>query len=460
MRTDSQIGKRMKYILPLLLSIFVFIASCDEQDNKGEEALALLLLLNPSSSKTTSDNDEMSPEQVDVESGSITFTLSTGDTRSYSYEPSCSGSTGNEDFYFFKMTAKGNRKLLIDFMGGGACWDGMNCFGDYTTTYYNQISLLTEYSVSLSQFQKGIFDLENENNPFYEGWDVIFVPYCTGDLHWGSKDFEYTRADTGEKETIRHHGFDNMLSVLAYIKSAYPDADLDQIFVAGQSAGGYGAAYALPYVKELYYDKKVSLLSDGASGVVTDDFLEDYAVVNWGIKDTFPDWIDNMDEDTFVTLGFGEYIKNLAEYYPDVKFGQYTTMFDGDQRYFYNVMKQIDDGVVYEDEENFWGDAHGSSVADATSCTWKEKMLDQLDLAKSASTGNFAYFIAPGDLHTITQYDDMYTVDSGLDDNYSFLQWLNALVQSDASLPDDYRCSEEECEAPVSDENTLNTLCP
>ncbi|MBL1135963.1 MAG: hypothetical protein HND46_11645 [Chloroflexi bacterium] len=36
----------------------------------------------------------------------------------------------------------------------------------------------------------GIFDLENPENPFAD-YNMVFVPYCTGDVHIGNREATY-----------------------------------------------------------------------------------------------------------------------------------------------------------------------------------------------------------------------------------------------------------------------------
>ena len=120
-------------------------------------------------------------QRVTPVAGSMTVNLRAGGSRSYNYSPSCSNAPDNRDFYFFVRPGD-PEKILVNFMGGGACWDGRNCFGVNTTTYFNRLNLVPDQFVNIA-FQ-GVMG-SSADNPF-AGWTTIFVPYCTGDTHWGS----------------------------------------------------------------------------------------------------------------------------------------------------------------------------------------------------------------------------------------------------------------------------------
>ena len=80
---------------------------------------------------------------------------------------------------------------------------------------------------------------------------MVVLPYCTGDLFWGSKEQVYTDETglatgiVGGKVTIHHRGFDNFLFVRDWMKKRFSrrgDERLEKVLVTGSSAGGYGAA--------------------------------------------------------------------------------------------------------------------------------------------------------------------------------------------------------------------------
>lgn len=77
----------------------------------------------------------------------------------------------------------------------------------------------------------GLFNRQGFGNPFKD-YNDVFVPYCTGDLHAGTKVTTY-----GSKATS-HVGFLNMSAYLKRLVPTFPDAE--RIFLFGSSAGGFG----------------------------------------------------------------------------------------------------------------------------------------------------------------------------------------------------------------------------
>jgi len=235
-------------------------------------------------------------------------------------QPQCSGFPGlNPEFSFFVKDGPINN-LVVFFDGGGACWDTMNCI------YYPTYDPMVDESVEGLTAAGGIFDTDNPANPFRD-WNFIFIPYCTGDIHWGSNDQKYSdylgRYGGGEF-TIHHRGFDNFLAVLKWIKENFSRPH--EIFVTGSSAGSYGAMLAFPYIQEAYPDSKASILGDAGFGVVTEDFQTN-SNNHWGIQQNLPHWIPGFKR-PFSEYSNAEMYKMIAHYYPHRKIGQYTTAWD------------------------------------------------------------------------------------------------------------------------------------
>ena len=261
-------------------------------------------------------------------------------------------------------------------------------------------------------------------------------------------------AGTGETVTLQHRGFDNFLSVLAHMQSEYQP---QQIFVTGQSAGGYGAVFQFPFIRETFPSARVDILGDAANGVITAGFNAT-VINNWGVTATIPDWVTGINAGSIATLSLGDIYNNVADYYDEASFSpgsrvaQYTAAYDGNQRYFFNVMQLIDANKAYEDTSAMWGPGSGFQVADSVSCDWFDTMIVERDKANAAA--NFNYYIAPGDVHTITTSDDMFQVSSngtGLND------WLRSMA-GDGATWGDVMCSN--CRPPATQASPGGLNCP
>ncbi len=140
--------------------------------------------------------------------------------------------------------------LLILFEGGGACWDYESCSGqlgilgaanpnglpdDYITQFKAQY-----VSPLVNGADPGI-PLRPLNPIVTQGWDVVFMPYCTGDVHVGNNVATY-EDPSGQNPplTFHHNGFTNSSLALDYLATQFPS--IDRLLVTGFSAGGVASA--------------------------------------------------------------------------------------------------------------------------------------------------------------------------------------------------------------------------
>ena len=237
------------------------------------------------------------------------------------------------------------------------------------------------------------------------------IPYCTGDIHWGSNDhlyLDYLNMYGGGLIPAHHRGFDNFLVVLKWITEHFRSPH--KIFVTGSSAGSYGATLGFPYIQEAFPKSKASLLGDAGNGVVTEEFQTN-SINHWGIQDNLPAWIPGFDR-PFSEYDLDEIYLMIADYYPRRKIAQYTTAWDWNQTFFYNVMLNLDDPAEWDNFFPVW-------------CDWHGQMLDLVDSAADAP--NYRYYIGAGDAHTIVGYDKFYTEDSA---GVPFVDWVDAMVRN------------------------------
>jgi len=164
-----------------------------------------------------------------------------------------------------------SKRLLIFFEGGGACTTAGFCrFNPQnvdTVLSGNGESVLGSALGAVPGRQQpgayqggevtGIFDVNRQENPFKD-WNVVYIPYCTGDVHFG------TRADArvpGVAEPQRFVGFFNTQTFVGRLVPTFAEG-LERVVVAGSSAGSFGAA--------LHF----SMISDAFAGVQTDALLD------------------------------------------------------------------------------------------------------------------------------------------------------------------------------------------
>lgn len=119
----------------------------------------------------------------------------------------------------------------------------------------------------------------NDNKNPLKDWTIINVPYCTGDWHIGTNDYEYTDKD-GNQQILHHHGYSNfklmMYEIMKYVDN--PKA----VLVTGWSGGGFGASFLAEEIFTDYFPNAQSktVLADAAF-LLKDDW-KDVAENVWG----------------------------------------------------------------------------------------------------------------------------------------------------------------------------------
>jgi len=130
--------------------------------------------------------------------------------------------------------SRGGDAVLVFLNGGGACWAAGAC--DASAGPFGAPELaLAEPLVTGT-----ILDRKLPGNPF-AGFTLVFVPYCTGDVHAGDSEGIYGGV------TWRHHGRRNVQAALDWIASSLPHPS--RVVVAGSSAGGFGALLSYDLVR-------------------------------------------------------------------------------------------------------------------------------------------------------------------------------------------------------------------
>lgn len=294
------------------------------------------------------------------------------------------------DYSYFAYPGSSN-KLVIDFQGGGACWDSVTCSSPYSDPnpalggfYLDRVTASLSTSV-------GIYDRDNPDNPVQD-WYHVFIPYCTGDLHIGNNTKAYMNPSTQETYGIEHKGSVNAEAALEWTFENFSAPE--SIFVTGCSAGAYGAAFWTERIAAQYPDAEIYQLGDCGAGVATDAWS---AVLgeSWNVEATLPETTFDAD---FVSE---TYIDTLAAA-DNLKMAQYNTLFDGTQIGFYAYATgRTDDPSVGSD--------------------WSTAMLASLEQIAEASDDFVSYTSTAdpdgdpndGTQHCVIGQENFYEVQSG-----------------------------------------------
>lgn len=178
---------------------------------------------------------------------------------------------GSAYTFFHRAGAAGApKRLVVEFEGGGACWDVLTCtVGTYTNAEVDVTHKLRELNKA-----EGVHSSTDVRNPFKD-WDHVFVPYCTADAHGGNHSKDY-----GIK-IVHHVGRVNALAALDYAFKAVAAPTLTATI--GCSAGSLGAVINAPYVMSQYPSVRSFTFHDSYVGVLSRyQFSE--AVKNWHLQ--------------------------------------------------------------------------------------------------------------------------------------------------------------------------------
>lgn len=153
---------------------------------------------------------------------------------------------GNGSPYkFFVNRVPNSSNTILYFEGGGACWDYESCTGqtgirgarnpngipdDYMSLMNPSASIVSPFVVRLHPWSR----VKTQN------WNMVYVPYCTGDIYSGDRVAVYEDPD-GEAEPLvwHHNGLRNSRAVIAWLKDNLQRPG--QMLATGCSAGGIGS---------------------------------------------------------------------------------------------------------------------------------------------------------------------------------------------------------------------------
>jgi hypothetical protein len=153
----------------------------------------------------------------------------------------------------------GAKGVMIYLQGGGACYDAKSCaensrapiaganfshgkFGKWVATLGNQ----------------GVFNTKDASNPV-AGWNHVYIPYCTGDLHGGARQNATVPGVAGKQQLVGHRNVKNDLKLIArYFRNS------QDVALIGASAGGFGVLINYPQVVEAFGGRSVAALVDSA----------------------------------------------------------------------------------------------------------------------------------------------------------------------------------------------------
>ena len=153
-------------------------------------------------------------------------------------EPPAAVCGNNSQYKIFANFSAKSDNLVVVFEPGGACWDYESCTGKNGIRGAANPHGIPDDHFDLAQYISPFLSRFDDTNPSRD-WNMIYVPYCTGDVHTGNQIATYDGDVNDPEITFHHDGHANVKKVVSWIDSEF--THVPKMLVTGCSAGGVGA---------------------------------------------------------------------------------------------------------------------------------------------------------------------------------------------------------------------------
>jgi hypothetical protein len=181
---------------------------------------------------------------------------------------------------FYTRFSDTSTNLVIYLEQGGACFNPALCAYNPATVDERMTGrALSETLVGMQSVRQeppstGIFDASRSENPVRD-WNMVWVPYCTGDAHAGSRPNAMVPGVAAPQQFV---GYLNMQKFVGHIVPTFHDAE--RVLLTGTSAGSFGAGLNFNQVQDAFGATPVTLLMD--SGIpLSDAFMASCLQHTW-----------------------------------------------------------------------------------------------------------------------------------------------------------------------------------
>ncbi|HBO1215932.1 TPA: hypothetical protein L4E92_003271 [Pseudomonas aeruginosa] len=309
-------------------------------------------------------------------------------------------------YKIFVNRVPSSSNFLIYFEPGGMCTDYESCTGQkegLSAVNYNGIpdDYLTKIAPS-TLTKRYITPLIVRTHPrrveATKKWNIIYAPYCSGDMHAGDA-IKLFESKSGEKKVIQFRGLKNARSVVSWLKENLERPA--QLLVTGASAGGYGAQLNYAHLRDDLAPKRSYLLNDsGPLFQIADPSTPGYQAYRQlieftGIDNGYQKFISNLVPNADVHNPISIYSAYSAAY-PEDRMGMAYFWHDKTiPRYFY----QFEPDVV-----NAATDADREKIRDIWSKQATQKVWENLNSLPNVGA-YFPQYRGVLNSHTLTSLD-------------------------------------------------------
>jgi len=342
---------------------------------------------------------------------------------------------GNGSQYkFFVNYSDVSNDLVVAFEPGGACWDYESCTGKSGIRGAANVDGIPDGHMDVGGRIVPFFQREYDDN-FTRDWNMVYVPYCTGDVHTGNAEVVYEDpAGVDPPITFHHSGHANTMAVIEWMAEQFPE--IPRLLVTGCSAGGAGATinyyflrHGLPGVERSYLlaDSGPIFPSEGYSGPLHDKVYE-----SWAVESILTDLTAGFDP-----ANFGSVNTAIAGEFPDDRLA--VTYFRRDYNYslysyerFYDLPPPDDPAFKEQILDMWWSDTQLlMDVYDS-----RDNLAYYLPYFRSLNDSHCSTLIsyAGSDIEELDMTMEQFVADL-LDDGAPLESYLES-VQPDEDLPE------------------------
>lgn len=275
-------------------------------------------------------------------------------------------------------------RLVIFFEGGGACSDYSSCYVTGTASYVSSGYTKRDFDSGKPYSRVPLFTRTDTRNPFTDA-NYVYVPYCTGDVHSGTKVQPLTNG-VQTKDTY-FVGYSNVSAYLARLQATFPN--LTGGLVSGWSAGGFGAAFNWEQVQKAFPAARIDDLDDSGPPFMPNGDKWNTWLTTWGIPVPADCAECKLDPQAFIDY--------------------YGAKYDGIAHY--GLLSYTNDSVI-------------SSYYNMTRRQFR-KGLYGLAAESMDPLSSFKYFFVEGSSHVMLSWDQ--TGPNGV----KLSDWVNQMVKSD-----------------------------
>ncbi len=262
---------------------------------------------------------------------------------------------GNGTQYKFFVNYKEDAEdLMVLFEPGGGCWDFDSCSGrEGVLGAANPDGIPDDHMEGTIGLHTPLLDRrEQVDNPVRD-WNMVFMPYCTGDVHTGNAVTTYVDPLGEEPDLEFHHaGHANVQAAIGWMREQFPT--IPRLFVTGCSAGGAGSLANYYFLRQGLDAERGYLLDD--SGPIfpmsmNSTPLHDQIRESWDIDSI----LDTVPEYAQLGADFGLINELLAETFPDDRLA--TTFFRRDFNFSRYSYERFFPGITKDEiHEKWWED--------------------------------------------------------------------------------------------------------